>query len=168
MRKRHYQICEQLSPDAFINPHKSIFGFGNYDVNVVIYALQQQGFTVQWFDRRKSVGVIDLSKVFGFIVNYSSARLFSQVSKHWFAIRRIGNTFYNCDSKQDKPFPYPSETKLMEELQLFIEKRRAELLLVVENANAESVIMESQVPRTEDLEKLHDDDDERHGKEEEN
>ena len=34
-------ICYELS-DAFINPHKHIFG-GDYDVNVLLVALQRRG-----------------------------------------------------------------------------------------------------------------------------
>lgn len=44
-------ICYQLS-DAFINPHKHIFG-GEYDVNVMMMALQQEGWDTQWIDSRK-------------------------------------------------------------------------------------------------------------------
>lgn len=28
-------ICYSLSPDTWVNPHKSTIGLGNYDVNVV-------------------------------------------------------------------------------------------------------------------------------------
>ena len=46
-------LCRELTPNAFINPHKSLWGVGNYDVNVIMRALQTKGFTVNWFDRRK-------------------------------------------------------------------------------------------------------------------
>jgi len=163
-KKEFDRICQTLSPDAFVNPHKSIFGFGNYDVNVVMCAIQQQGLAVKWFDRRKNVDLIDLSKLYGLIVNYSTTRLFGQLSKHWFAIRRIGDTFYNFDSKYDKPSPFPNEQKMKEELQFMIEKRRAELLLVVENANLDSIMRESTNPQ----EKLHHTNEENQTKEEEN
>ncbi len=46
-------ICYRLSPDAWINPHKSVLGLGNYDVNVIMSALQTKGYEVKWFDKRR-------------------------------------------------------------------------------------------------------------------
>merc|ERR1719376_1285538 len=36
-------ICQELSPTSWLNPHKSALGLGNYDVNVVMMALQKTG-----------------------------------------------------------------------------------------------------------------------------
>lgn len=47
-------ICKELAPDSRItNPHRSTFGLGCYDVNVIISALSKKGFDVKWFDKRK-------------------------------------------------------------------------------------------------------------------
>lgn len=47
-------ICEQLTPGkGWRNPHKSMIGLGNWDVNVMMKALQTKGMQVSWFDRRK-------------------------------------------------------------------------------------------------------------------
>lgn len=47
-------ICDELAPDSRIfNPHRSTFGLGCYDVNVIISALAKKGYDVLWFDRRK-------------------------------------------------------------------------------------------------------------------
>lgn len=46
-------ICRQLSPNDWINPHKSILGLGNYDINVIMTALQIKGCEAIWFDKRK-------------------------------------------------------------------------------------------------------------------
>ena len=43
----------RLSPDTFFNPHRSILGLGNYDVNVLMAALQQKDLETVWFDKRK-------------------------------------------------------------------------------------------------------------------
>ncbi len=50
------KICNQLSSE-FINPHRSIFG-GNYDVNVLIYAFQQEGFDLSYHDARDNVTIL--------------------------------------------------------------------------------------------------------------
>ena len=49
-------ICHELSPGSWINPHKSVFGLGNYDVNVLMAALQARGMEARWFDKRRWVG----------------------------------------------------------------------------------------------------------------
>lgn len=48
-------ICYSLAPKVWFNPHKSLLGLGNYDVNVVMAALQNKGYQVIWFDKRKYV-----------------------------------------------------------------------------------------------------------------
>ena len=45
-------ISYSLTPDAFVNPHKNMFGLGNYDVNVLMAALQLRGYEAVWFDKR--------------------------------------------------------------------------------------------------------------------
>lgn len=36
-----------------MNPHKSAFGLGNYDINVIMSALHSKQCEAIWFDRRK-------------------------------------------------------------------------------------------------------------------
>lgn len=104
-------ICYSLSDDT-INPHKHLFG-GDYDVNVLIIALQQQGYEVKWFDRRKEhLNVNTPSKeapLIGYLVNvYSSGapnfihKLCNISKRHWFAVRRYGDEFCWLDSKMDE------------------------------------------------------------------
>lgn len=49
------EICIHLSPDQWINPHKSMLGLGSYDINVIMSALQAKGCEAIWFDKRKYV-----------------------------------------------------------------------------------------------------------------
>ena len=48
-------ICLELAPDSYRwwNPHRSPLGLGNYDVNVIMTALQRRGFDTVWFDKRR-------------------------------------------------------------------------------------------------------------------
>lgn len=46
-------ICNSLNSHAKLNPHKSIFGLGNYDVNVLSAALELKHYQLIWFDKRK-------------------------------------------------------------------------------------------------------------------
>lgn len=63
------QICYSLSPDVWINPHKSLLGLGNYDINVIMAALQKRGREAVWFDKRRSVSLHMLAMLWLF--NYS-------------------------------------------------------------------------------------------------
>lgn len=47
------EICKQLSPNEWINPHRSMLGLGNYDINVIMSALENRGYEATWFDKRK-------------------------------------------------------------------------------------------------------------------
>uniref|UniRef100_A0A182J6D7 ubiquitinyl hydrolase 1 n=1 Tax=Anopheles atroparvus TaxID=41427 RepID=A0A182J6D7_ANOAO len=102
------QICQNLSPNEYINPHRSILGLGNYDVNVIISALQLKNCEAVWFDKRKDPSCIDTTKIVGFILNVPTnykvgfVRLPIQ-RRHWIAVRQINNEYWNLDSKLDAP-----------------------------------------------------------------
>ncbi|GCB83781.1 hypothetical protein scyTo_0024460 [Scyliorhinus torazame] len=84
-------LSGQLAPDSLVNPHRSLFGTGNYDVNVLMAALLTQGLAAIWWDKRKSLSSLVLSRVHGFILNIPSNMTLGFVSlpiqrKHWVAV----------------------------------------------------------------------------------
>lgn len=105
------QICANLSPDQYINPHKSLLGLGNYDVNVLMAALETKSMLLSWFDKRKEITSenLELSRAFGFILNIPSDYTFAFVtlpikSRHWICVKKMpDDKFYSLDSKFDKP-----------------------------------------------------------------
>lgn len=44
-----------LAPQCVVNPHRSVLGTGNYDVNVIMAALQSRELAAVWWDKRRSV-----------------------------------------------------------------------------------------------------------------
>lgn len=59
------KIAIDLSPESYLmNPHKSALGLGNYDVNVIMRALQQKNLETIWFDKRRFV-LFSFSCIFG-------------------------------------------------------------------------------------------------------
>lgn len=103
-------FCEELSPSEWINPHRSILGLGNYDVNVLIKALQTRGCDFEWFDKRKDPNSINIDdKVVGFILNVPTEYKFGFLSlplqrRHWISIRRVDSrSYYSFDSKLKEP-----------------------------------------------------------------
>jgi len=85
----------RLSPEEFINPHKSILGRGNYNINVVMKALQLKNYEAIWFDKRKSASILNLKNIKGFILNIPSDFKIAGIFglpwelKHWYAITLI-------------------------------------------------------------------------------
>ncbi|XP_028178093.1 josephin-2 [Ostrinia furnacalis] len=129
-------ICSRLSPNVWINPHRSMLGLGNYDINVIMAALQKKGCEAVWFDKRKDPGCLDLSNICGFILNVPSDYKLGFVMlplrrRHWITIRQIQGNFYNLDSKLDAPQLIGRSTDLIAYLKEQLDSKEKELFVVV-------------------------------------
>ncbi|XP_050664012.1 josephin-2 [Leptidea sinapis] len=129
-------ICSRLSPNVWINPHRSILGFGNYDINVIMAALQKNGCEAIWFDKRKDPGCLNLANICGFILNVPSDYKLGFVMlpirrRHWIAIRQIQGNFYNLDSKLDAPQLIGRSADLIAYLKEQLDSKEKELFIVV-------------------------------------
>jgi len=136
------EICYNLSPDTWINPHKSLLGLGNYDINVVTAALNCKNCDIIWFDKRKDPSIIKLDKVIGFILNIPNDYTFGWLRlpfhrKHWIALKRIHAAFYNLDSKLKKPAMIGGEAEFLTFLRNEMDNSETQLLLVVDKEVAE-------------------------------
>uniref|UniRef100_A0AC11BYQ5 Josephin domain containing 2 n=1 Tax=Ovis aries TaxID=9940 RepID=A0AC11BYQ5_SHEEP len=106
------EICKRLAPDSRLNPHRSLLGTGNYDVNVIMAALQGQGLAAVWWDRRRPLSQLALPKVLGLILNLPSPVSLGLLSlplrrRHWVALRQVDGVYYNLDSKLRAPEGLP-------------------------------------------------------------
>ncbi|XP_056153560.1 josephin-1 [Lampris incognitus] len=131
------EIYQRLSPSTLVTPHKkSMLGNGNYDVNVIMAALQTRGFEAVWWDKRRDVGSIELLNVTGFILNVPSNLRWGPLRlplkrQHWIGVREVGGVYYNLDSKLRSPHPIGSAEELRKFLRLQLRGKNCELLLVV-------------------------------------
>ncbi|XP_034950138.1 josephin-2-like [Chelonus insularis] len=137
------QICYGLSPDVWINPHKSLLGLGNYDINVIMAALQKKGCEAIWFDKRRDLNTLCLDNIDGFILNVPTEYKLGFVllplkKRHWIALRKIHDTFYNLDSKLDSPLLIGKNEELLMYLKDQIQSKEKELFLVVSHDVASS------------------------------
>lgn len=131
-------ICSSLSPDDYINPHKSVLGLGNYDVNAIMIALETKLKTLIWFDKRKEISSssLELDRAFGFILNIPSDFTFGFLtlpikSRHWICIKKMSDDkYYNLDSKLDRPKCIGSEDDFVKYLQDEMRNNDKELFLV--------------------------------------
>ncbi|XP_072276498.1 josephin-2 [Pyxicephalus adspersus] len=133
---RAEEICRGLSPNTVINPHRSLLGTGNYDVNVIMAALQMLDYAAVWWDKRRSLESLALSEIFGFILNIPSPISLGFLSlpitrKHWIAVRQINGVYYNLDSKLKFPAKLGGPRELKDFLQGCIARGSCEILLVV-------------------------------------
>jgi len=94
------------------NPHRHALGLGNYDVNVLLVALQRhdRSLSTAYFDGRKDPmkpSDLDLPRqTVGFICNVTKRSLWGlRTSSHWYAVRRVGldGIWHNFDSKLKNP-----------------------------------------------------------------
>lgn len=100
------KICSQLSQDI-INPYKSVFG-GDYDVTVLIVALQEIGYPVRWLKKTESLDeVLSVVMLKGLLINTLQKsmgaqllKLINQSGRHWTCMRKIGEQLVLLDSLQ--------------------------------------------------------------------
>ncbi|XP_043719068.1 josephin-like protein [Telopea speciosissima] len=126
---------ERWTPLSVVfKPHHNAIT-GNYDINVLIAALEGKGKEVVWHDHRNGVSSIDLTgtedALMGMVLNIP-VRRFSGLwrSRHWVTLRKLGDIWYNLDSDFTAPQPFKST----EEVKDFLDKvisEGGEVLLVL-------------------------------------
>lgn len=81
---------------------------GNYDINVLIAALEEKGKTVVWHDSRNGVSSIDLDdRLMGIVLNVPVRKLSGfWRSRHWVTLRCIQGVWYNLDSDFAVPYAF--------------------------------------------------------------
>ncbi|KAL1465659.1 hypothetical protein WDU94_005211 [Cyamophila willieti] len=138
------EICFNLAPQSWVNPHRSMLGLGNYDINVIMTALQNRGYETIWFDRRKDPICIDQSKVIGYILNIPSQFKIGKYvptpikRRHWLSIRNINGIYYNLDSKLDQPEKIGREDHLVDYLQDILSDVEKEMFVVTTLENSKT------------------------------
>eukprot|EP00746_Dinoflagellata_sp_MGD_P167954 gnl/MRDRNA2_/MRDRNA2_98979_c0_seq1.p1 gnl/MRDRNA2_/MRDRNA2_98979_c0~~gnl/MRDRNA2_/MRDRNA2_98979_c0_seq1.p1 ORF type:complete len:307 (+),score=29.71 gnl/MRDRNA2_/MRDRNA2_98979_c0_seq1:37-921(+) len=77
----------------------------DYDVQVLELALEKQGVSLRWWDRRLDVEKLKLEDdSLGFIMNRRRwVNIGEWSDRHWFCIRRFRDGFFNLDSKLKEP-----------------------------------------------------------------
>ncbi|KAK2498458.1 hypothetical protein MC885_010582 [Smutsia gigantea] len=126
----------RLAPDSRLNPHRSLLGTGNYDVNVIMAALQGLGLATVWWDRRRPPSQLALPQVLGLILNLPSPVSLGLLSlplrrRHWVALRQVDGVYYNLDSKLRAPEVLGDEDGVRAFLAAALAQGLCEVLLVV-------------------------------------
>lgn len=131
------ELCVELSPQEFLNPHRSILGRGNYNINVIMKAVQLNGYEALWFDKRRPITILNFINVKGFILNvpsdYKLAGILSLPweRKHWIAVTKINDVYFNLDSKLEKPEIIGNQEQLIAYLENLIKSKDKELFIII-------------------------------------
>jgi josephin len=126
--------CAQVLPSVCVrtccHPHRG--PLGNYDVNVLMAALEERGLEAQWYDKRHRARSIDYgrSELVGFLINGENFRFGMRMGRHWWAIRRIRGRWFNLDSLRNSPSPYPEIPALRDDLQRALDDDGQVLLIL--------------------------------------
>ncbi|CDY45461.1 hypothetical protein HID58_018076 [Brassica napus] len=103
------------TPLSFLlKPHHNTLT-GNYDVNVMIAALEGKGKSVAWHDKRHGASSIDLGadNLMGVVLNVPVKRYGGLWrSRHWVVMRKIDGVWYNLDSDLVVPRPFKGEDEV--------------------------------------------------------
>eukprot|EP01138_Halocafeteria_seosinensis_P009246 gb/GECG01009449.1/.p1 GENE.gb/GECG01009449.1/~~gb/GECG01009449.1/.p1 ORF type:complete len:474 (+),score=63.20 gb/GECG01009449.1/:1-1422(+) len=108
----------------FKGVHSSMWGTGNYDVNVLMVALDRRGLDVRWHDSRLPITqAAGIENCIGFLVNEalvdSAGR---ETSTHWYTIRKVEGYYYDLDSSFERPKRYKSFNSCMRHLSRVLEE----------------------------------------------
>ena len=87
---------------------------GNYDLRIILEALERYGYVVRAVDPSESLDIFPFEDCFGLLLNIPLKtsyfdrlpiiRSFSKPGRHWLTIKSIdGQVFYDFDSKHSKP-----------------------------------------------------------------
>ena len=114
---------------------------GNWDVNVMMLALQQRGLDVRWWDRRSAIcelrSLAEDPACVGLICNEPGSWLFGLVpSRHWLAIRRVRGEWYDLDSRLPRPAKLGADA-LFSRLQRLLGDEAGQVLLAIRRPAAE-------------------------------
>ena len=119
---------------VLFKPHHNAMT-GNYDINVLIAALEGKGKNVVWHDRRNGATLINLDAsddtLMGIVLNVS-VRKFGGIwkSRHWVTLKKIDGVWHNLDSDLLAPETFKDAEEVREFLDHIID-HSGEVLLVM-------------------------------------
>lgn len=118
---------EKWTPLSLLfKPHHNALT-GNYDINVLIAALEGEGKRVAWQDHRSGAATIDLEdsgdKLMGLVLNVPVRRYAGLWrSRHWVTVRKVEGVWYNLDSDLAEPYAFQH----IEEVREFLDQVMAD------------------------------------------
>ncbi|CAF0963778.1 unnamed protein product [Rotaria sp. Silwood1] len=122
----HYleSIVREYDKRKFFNDYRTLW-LGNYDLRILIEAINRCGFDVRQISIYHGESICDLpwDSYFGLLINLNGA--------HWFTIKNHNGIYYNLDSTLRKPIQIGQKERLIQYLIDIIHNTRTVYLFVV-------------------------------------
>lgn len=86
------------------NPHRSIWGTGNFDADMCIAALSSRSLDCSWFDKRRAMVAASLDGFFAVLINHPTTGFWSSIGlggRHWRCLRKFRDASTGVDSWWD-------------------------------------------------------------------
>lgn len=123
---RHHleSIVKEFDKRKIFNDYRTLW-LGNYDLRILIEAINRCGFDVRQIDlyNGESIQRLPWDIYFGLLINLNGT--------HWFTIKNLNGIYYNLDSTLRKPLKIGYEQNLIEYLCHLIRRTRMIYLFVV-------------------------------------
>lgn len=107
------ELAKEGSPNnSLFNPYRTLF-LGNWDVNVLGVCIKHLEKDMKWLDHRDvKFAQVDLNNCFALIANVKSSGILGHITggRHWFALKKFGESWYNLDSN----LPMPEKVQSLE------------------------------------------------------
>lgn len=90
-----------------------------------------------WFDKRKDPNCIVTEKIIGFVLNVPNKYDLGFIAvpllgrRHWISIKKVGNQYWNLDSKLKTPQALGNETETIDFIRKQLQEKDKELFIVV-------------------------------------
>ncbi|CAF0796286.1 unnamed protein product [Adineta ricciae] len=117
-------IVREFDKRKLFNDYRTLW-LGNYDLRILIEAINRCGFDVRQIDvyRGESFERLPWDSYFGLLINLNGA--------HWFTIKNLSGIYYNLDSTLRKPIEIGQRSHLIQYLYRLIRQTRTVYLFVV-------------------------------------
>lgn len=139
-------IVHQYDKSVFFNEYSS-FVTGNYDLRIMIEALNSQGYILRAIDPSESLDTFSYKDCFGLLLNITVGRpiidhipilcSLGKPGRHWLSIKSLdGEQYYNFDSKLSHPKLIGDQNDLIEYLSSF-DRAQTYIYIVLDEKFAE-------------------------------
>ena len=117
-------IVRQYDKRKFFNEYRTLW-LGNYDLRILIEAINQYGYNVRQIDiyRGETLDQLPWNSLFGLLINLNNT--------HWFTIKNLNGIYYNLDSTFRKPKTIGDKNDLINYLNRLIHRTESVYLFAV-------------------------------------
>lgn len=117
-------IVREFDKRKIFNDYRTLW-LGNYDLRILIEAINRVGFDVRQLDiyRGEQIHTLPWDSYFGLLINLNGT--------HWFTIKNHSGIYYNLDSTLRKPIQIGNKERLIQYLINLMHKNRTIYIFVV-------------------------------------